>query len=258
MSKTLIYTAIFGNKDSAPYLLNPEFIPLNVEFVCYTDNQKLESEHYQIIFTQKPYSDPTRSARKFKICGPPNISSYDTAIWHDSSVALDCKRIPELVDFASKHAISAFKHAQTCTYAEARQCVQMRKDNPVTIAVQMAYYAIEESYPTRNGVYETTILVMNVKKYFGSELQVKWWRHLVNFSKRDQLSFPVAKQKTNAQIGFLYGRGHENSYSEYKGHIFDLDDTSNRFLFLKSVISKISIWVIFRLEHFVNQKKNTA
>jgi len=252
MKKVLVYTAIFGKKGLPPFLINPNLALEDTDFVCFTDNPLLKSDHYTIVVIEPRFSDPTRDARKIKICGHPKMEGYNTAIWHDYGVVMDCAKLPDLIPFSSKFLISVFKHDETCSYAEARKCIELKKDKIWSLIRQMFFYAFIEKLPTRQGVYETGIMVLDVNTYFGSELQFNWWENVKRFSKRDQLSLPCVKRRFKIEFGLLEGRGNNNPYSTYRGNISDSDSVSNLRI---SIFQKFGIWLIYKFELYINTHK---
>jgi|GEM_PF-1457130 len=249
--KILVYTANFGLKDDAPKLINKDAVATTqVDFVCVTDNPSLSSHDYSMDLVERRFSDITKNARSIKVNGIADIEKYDIALWHDSSVMLDCARLNELVQTVENRTLSTFQHQDNCVYSEGRSCIRMRKDNPMRIVLQLAWYALRHRYPVRNGLYETTIVCYNVNKYFGSPLQRLWWKHIRWLSRRDQLSLPFAIFRTSSakEIGIISGTGFNNVFSVYRGHSH-YDYHANPMLnFTPDWTAKLGTWLIFKLE----------
>ncbi len=255
--KVVVYTAIFGNKDEAPSLFNkPEIPNYKIDFICITDNPNLQTDDYQIKVVPQKFSDVTKNARSIKINGFKGIEDYDIAIWHDSSVILDCSKLQNLVAFSNNHYLSVFKHGNDCIYAEARDCINHKKDNPLRIAFQMLYYGLILHFPLRKGVFETTMMVTNVKQFNGSALQKQWWKHVRLLSRRDQLALPVAQWKSNSAIGILKGKGFNNPYSQYRGHRYYHYKSKNPLLTINNVfLRKVGLWIIFKIEKYLTHRQ---
>lgn len=218
--KVLVYTAIFGNKDDVPKVLNfktgGEF---EVQFVCLTDNAQLTSEHYKIDVVKPRFTDIAKNARYYKLHGPSNATDYDIAIWHDSSIWIDFSRLRDLVDYGELFSISTFHHKRYCAYLEAIACINSQKDFAIRIAVQMFRYFLK-GFPANISLNETGILVLRKPDYFGSEFQRVWWNEIENWSRRDQLSFAYTKWHCQWQdLGLLDGGGMDNHYSEWHEHL---------------------------------------
>lgn len=233
---------------------------LPVDFVCVTDNTELRSEDYKIMLVKRKFGDVTKNARDVKVNGISGIENYDVAIWHDSSVELDCKQLPLLVQSVQEKILSTFKHKDNCVYSEGRSCIQLRKDSSLRIAFQLLFYALFYSYPVRNGLYETTMVCYNVPRYFGSDLNRKWWNLIHWLSRRDQLSLPVAIFRANFsdQIGVLKGVGFDNPYSIYRGHRYYYYQGGLNAAKEPELLRKLSLWTVYRIEKHLSAKSRTA
>ena len=248
--KTVVYTANFGNKDSLQDPLNTDSLKnQSVDFVCVSDNSDFQSDFYRLIIAKAAFPDITKNARNVKINGFEGIDEYDVAIWHDSSIQIDCAKIPELIGFAQKHALSTFKHGREDVYLEAIACIENGKDRAIRIANQMKRYQAG-GVKAHSGLFETGILVLNIKEYFNSDLPKIWWNEILIGSRRDQLSLPYAKLKSGVEIGILQGSGHQNPYSKYLGHEYEhyVDSSSSWFSNL-NLVKKLAIRYIYQLRY---------
>ena len=219
--KTLVYTAIFGNKDEAPILLKKKGVDLSdFRFLCVTDNPELKSEDYEVVLVKSEFSDVTKNARKIKVNGYGDMSEYDVAIWHDSSVRLHANQLAELTNSGNHEILSVFHHRRYCAYMEAIACIDQNKDSPIRITRQMFRY-FNEGFPSNFKLHETTIMVINTDSFVGSKLQQTWWNEVANRSRRDQLSLAYARWKTNTEVALLAdtsNSGFNNRFSTYIGH----------------------------------------
>ena len=247
-SSVVVYTANFGGKDKLYEPSNSGALAeLNVDFVCVTDNPSFESEFYRIIEHKSKFEDVSKNARKVKILGFDGMENYDLAIWHDSSIQIDCKKIVDLIEFGQKHALSTFKHGREDVYLEAIACIENNKDRSIRIAKQMKRYQ-EAGVKAHSGLFETGILVLNVKQYLNSGLPEIWWNEIESGSRRDQLSLPFAQLKSGVEIGILKGSGHQNPYSKYYDHLYEhyIDSKNSWFSELK-LVKKLAIRYIYKL-----------
>lgn len=221
MSKVVVYTAIFGNKDDAPKLINKEQLGnLDIAFVCVTDNPDIQTSDYEVKLVERRFSDITKNARNIKINGFDGIDAFDIAIWHDSSVQLHCDKLHELAVFGEDHMMSAFHHVRYCVYLETIACIDQKKDNPITLTKQVYRY-FSEGFPANFGLHETTIMVINLKTYLQSELRTIWWKEIADQSRRDQISLPYARWRSGTEVNLLAHwsvRGHSNEFSAHVGH----------------------------------------
>lgn len=219
MNRIVVYTALYGNKDTLKDPINYNRNS-NIDLFCFTDNINLTSSYFKIIHVPPVFSDLSKNSKKVKIIGFDGILNYDVAIWHDASLQIDFNKMDELLKF-SENTISAFRHPRrTCLYREAISCVIYRRDYNFRIILQIFLLMIL-GYPVNIGLTENTILVINVKKYFSSAIPQIWWRFVKNLSKRDQLSLCYALFKTKTKPGILEGNGFSNQYSVHTIHLYD-------------------------------------
>jgi hypothetical protein len=103
---------------------------------------------------------------------------------------------------------------------EAVACINHDKDSPIAILRQINKY-YKEGFPANYSLHETTIMVIEPKKYLVSELRKVWWQEIISETRRDQLSLAYARWKTSTEIGLL---GHwklsrtRNPFSNWVGH----------------------------------------
>lgn len=250
-NRIAVYTAIFGDKDNPPELLNKNQAALSeIDFYCVTDNTNLKTDDYDIQICSQKFTDITKNARYIKVNGFKGIENYDIAIWHDSSVMLYVDKIQELASLVEDHPLSTFHHVRYCAYLEAIACIDQKKDSGPRIAAQMFRY-FKEGFPANYGLHETTITVFNCSKYLNSDLHKTWWNEIEMRSRRDQLSLAYARWKTQTEIGLLDHwsvSGAKNSYSKHVGHKHDRYDHQNPLLFINfSPIRWISKKLIFEM-----------
>ena len=80
-NKKIVYTSIFGDYDE---LQDPQVVPDDVDFICFTDTPKKRSKVWRFIYEPRLYEDSTRCARKFKILPHRFLpSGYDISVWVD-------------------------------------------------------------------------------------------------------------------------------------------------------------------------------
>lgn len=256
--RVLVYTANFGGKDELPYLINKHAANKNIEFIYVTDNRNAISKDYKVHVVKRSFLDTVKNARHYKICGIPDFERFDIAVWHDSSIVIDCSKLDDLIQHQD-NILSVFMHDEVCTYSEARNALNTKKDNPIRVTIQMLYYGFLAKYPARNGVFETGIMVMKPAEFHHSELRKLWWAHVKMFSCRDQLSLPYAVWKTKSKVGILKGRGHDNPYSEFRGHKRSEFSTRNPLLKINSpFLRKVGLWLIFRAERHLSIRSRSA
>lgn len=210
--KICVYTCITGDYDNVCEL---PFIEEGIDYYLFTNNKKINSTTWKIVYIEDKKLDNVRLARKIKILGFPGVlDNYDISIWIDGNVTIKRK----IEDFLNEqcnlndYAMVGFKHSvRNCIYEEATMCVRYHKANKEVIEKQIK--ALEkEGYPKNNGLIESTILVRKVHDEKVKDTMKVWFEWIENYSSRDQLSFNYAAYKTNLKIQYLNLNALNNEY----------------------------------------------
>ena len=107
MKKICAYTCITGDYDDLNEIENKE---KNVDYLCFTNNKKLKSNTWKIIYIEDEKLDNQRLSRKIKMLSHPYIKdNYDISVWMDASVVFK----KSIIDFVNKYlknnSFAAFK-----------------------------------------------------------------------------------------------------------------------------------------------------
>jgi hypothetical protein len=196
--KKVVYTAIFGNKDNVPII---DIIPNDWDFVCFTDNNKLSSNLWKIVYTEGNNVDPTRSARYIKHQPHTLFPNHDISIWIDANIHLLCD-INSLLYTINMYDFVGFQHPEKVEgiYHEGDRCIKFKKDDPEIIKKQLKKYR-DESFPEKCDILATWILVRKHNLKHVIDFDNNWFKEIENGSKRDQLSFPYVAKKLNLKYG---------------------------------------------------------
>ncbi len=210
-NKKVIYTAIFGKIDE---LIEPEGEYRDFDFICFTDRSNFKSKRYKIIKVKRFFDDPALEARMYKILPHLFLPQYDFSIWIDGRVIIKKKDLSPLFKTIEKANLAVFPHMyRDCIYEEAKACIYRRKDNPIKIINQITNYA-KEGYPINNGGVETGVLIRKHMQKDTIEFQNSWWKEIIKFSKRDQISFNYVAWKNNFKFNYIKGHVWDNKYFE--------------------------------------------
>lgn len=198
--KICVYTCITGNYDNLHEIKNPE---KNIDYYCFTNNKKLKSKTWKIVYVQDNNLDNCRLARKIKILGHPIINKYDITVWNDADVIWQ-KNISEFVDKYFKNTNFAIfsHHARKNIYDEAIICLRLRKDTKENIIKILDFYK-SINYPDDNGLCESTVFIKNPKDPQVTKTMQIWFDMIKKYSRRDQLSFNYAVWKTNLKVNYI-------------------------------------------------------
>ncbi len=224
--KGVIYTAIFGDYDR---LCEPEFRPERWDFVCFTDNQDLTSETWDVRVVERPLSDSTRSARMYKVLPHRFFAEYEVSVWVDGNILVRGDVNQLVRDHLTDCAIAIFDHRKTmwdardCLYEEARLLIEMsetgrrHKDDPGVMRRQIERYRTA-GYPKHNGLISSMEMVRRHNEQEVIDLMEAWWEEIVNGSKRDQLSFNYVAWKQGTQLCWLPWDSRDNPYFKHVPH----------------------------------------
>ena len=231
-NKKVVYTAIFGDYDE---LQDPQVVPDDVDFYCFTDTPKKDSKVWRFIYEPHLYEDSTRCARKFKILPHRFLpSGYDVSLWIDGNFTIN-GNISEFMDkylLNKENPISCFDHSvckldpRNCIYEEAKALIWLGnihpdksyKDTPSIIVKQMEKYNFDK-YPKNNGLISSGIIL---REHYDDKVihtMERWWEELKYGSKRDQLSFNYSAWKIGLKYNIIPGDiRDDNGYTKFGKH----------------------------------------
>lgn len=235
--KIVIYTAIFGNKDN---LIDPLVVPQNCDFICFTDNNSLSSNVWKIKKVERLFKDPVREARRYKILVHKFLNEYEYSVWIDGNLLL--RRDPQILinKYLQNCNLAVFNHnahkkkfkklfwvkdkddCRNCIYQEAEALLKMAqngkyKDDPILIKNQIKKYK-KENYPVSEGLAVTMVLLRKHNALDVVKVMEEWWQEVMNYSRRDQLSFNYVAWKNNFKFNYIKGDSRRNKYFFYKRH----------------------------------------
>lgn len=182
---SVVYTSIFGNYDR---LNDPIVYSSDIDYICFTDNEKIDSNIWDIRASSK-YRDNNRSSKRFKLGPHVFLKDYEYSLWIDGSMTL--KVVPDIEGMLDGKTIALKKHPmRDCIYAEGIQCVSEGLNWENKIGNQLKTYS-EQGYPENAGLYECNLIPRKHNDKELAELNETWWYHVCIHSTRDQISFPV-------------------------------------------------------------------
>lgn len=192
--RVAIYTARTGSYDSPklPVKLNPQY-----DYVIFTDLPVEDTGVFKV--KPLPYFDydPVRAARYVKTHPHLFLCEYDIAVWIDASILI-LDDVSDIIDkfISSNLPIGAIPHPhRENIYREATACIEMNKDDSALITAQMKSYR-QQSY-RGDQLIESGLMAFNLRDQELPKILDFWWSQLNTFSRRDQLSLPVAIEKYN-------------------------------------------------------------
>ena len=201
--KICCYTCITGNYDR---LKDPEVVPENIDFICFTDNRMLRSKVWQIrpIPEDLQYLSDVKTQRTIKLCPHRYLSDYDLSIWVDGNIEIigDLNEFLGQYDLNSAELFTRIHPSRKCVYEEAKKILAIGKDLPENILYIVDRYR-NEGFPENIGMAETCILVRRHNERTCRLFSNAWVTELLLNSHRDQMSFNYIAWKMRFQIGYL-------------------------------------------------------
>lgn len=232
----VVYTALIGN-DYEEINISPFPDDDNCDYICFTNIQTLTSTKWNIIQVT-PYfpRDNIRSARYLKIMGPLLLGQYEASLWIDNSVSLK-KHASEIIDdWLSDTDIALPDHSFRSSIAAEFEAVESAGfDDPSRIYEQLIAYANSDQQSILEKPFWTAILARRHTENNFSFL-LRWWSHVLRYSRRDQLSFNYAakEEKISAKRIMI-----DNHSSEF--HVWPAIKHRNRKLTSEKISSCLRI-----------------
>lgn len=202
--KKIIYTAIIGNYDT---LKEPKVVTPGWEYICFTNNPSVRSDIWKIIGLIIPEgSDPTETARMIKVdfSSSLKIEENDISVWIDGSIQICCD-----LDWFFKHYITnqfsemAILHhnERNNEILEAQACVDYNKVDADLVKLQLRTYH-NDGYRFDSGLVSSGLIMRKNTKII-RELCDIWKAQILQFTKRDQISFGYALWRRPVPINYL-------------------------------------------------------
>ncbi len=211
--KKVVYTAIFGNKDT---LKDPLYHNTDFDYVCFTDNKELKSDIWEVRYSEPIHKDPVRSAKIFKVKPHEYFQKYDVSVWCDANFIICSDLNTFLNNFGTQANLLTFQHDQgrTCIYDEAKIIIQDKKDDPDIVKEQMKKYQSEQ-FPANAGLTACSILVRRHNEKDIIDMMNLWWNEIKQHSRRDQLSFYYCKWKLQTKMFMLAYPNYNIRYNQW-------------------------------------------
>ena len=215
MAKLTVYTSIIGDYDNLRAPAPNAADDPRADFVCFADEPIPAPAPFRLQPAFKPYpGDAARNSRVAKILSHQFVET-EYSIWMDGNLQL-LARPSDLIDRWLQDAdIAVLRHHYAhfddvgfdCIFKEAETCIKRRMAESEAIARQAKAYRAE-GHPEHGGLYVGGFILRRHTPTV-RRLNEAWWREIVTFSARDQISLPYVLRKQGIRVstidGFLYG-----------------------------------------------------
>lgn len=213
---TVVYTAITGNYDR---LKDPLFIDDNLTYVCFTNNPSIKSNVWNIEFIENANLDNVHLARHVKINPHLFFPDYEMSVWVDGKYQIKDDLREYALKYQKQSSILCFPHPQrTCICDELAECIFWTNENKRNMIIQVGDY-FKDGYPVNNGLFETGCMVRFHNDDFVKMLMKGWENDVMEYSIRDQLSFPYICWKNGFKPDICDLDVNRNQWLQVEGHI---------------------------------------
>jgi hypothetical protein len=183
----VVYTALIGGYER----LNDQPVAADsgVDFVCFTDDETLESDTWQIRVVAPRFPlDPVRSARFLKTRGTELLTDYDESLWIDNTVLLTATPDVILDDWLADADLALPRHSlRRSVLAEFEAVATFGYDDAARVYEQIIHYTQLDERALHEVPYWTALLARRHTPAVREVMQ-QWYEHILRYSRRDQLS----------------------------------------------------------------------
>lgn len=221
MNKICVYTCITGEYDN----LKEIELEKEIDYYCFTNNKKIKSNSWNVIYIEDNNISNLELARKIKILGHEIINNYDILLWMDGAVRFN-KKIKDFINYYLRpdDCFVAFKHGtRDNIYDEMAACVRVGKESVSNVKKLIQFYK-KENYNYDNGLIESTVFIKKPKEQKVIDTMNLWYYMISKYSKRDQLSFNYSISKTNLKVKWINKKVFDNEWFTWVNHNNDSKD----------------------------------
>ena len=210
-----VYTAIFGPGNYRVY--TPSFKTPQANYLCFTDKSNLDSNGFEVIRVKPAIpNDPDRSSKYLRMF-PEKYLTTSYNIWFDAPMRLHCD-VQKLIDtfLSEDKPMALYKNYELHSIREEAEYLMRNKNiDKNLLAKQISKYR-GDGFKDTVGLYKTGFML---RKTFDSSLMAfnqLWWKELLKYSVRIEMSFPYLAWKTNLTFNLLSpGTVYNSPYYDY-------------------------------------------
>lgn len=217
MNKIVVYTAIFNDYD---WLKDPVVVPKEIDFVCYTDSNKIHSKVWKIVKVDTKGEPPSLINRKIKLLYPyTELKEYDYSLYVDGSIMIKGDISVFLHKYISKDLVMMnFRHPRNnCIFVEIKRCLRRGNADPAQLKRQFEDYK-KAGMPEHAGLSDNKIILRHHHSELGKKLMEDWFYHVVNYSGRDQTCLSYVLYANQVKYSFFEENIEKNPYFETWPH----------------------------------------
>lgn len=194
-SRLTVYTCLTVGKDR---LRSQE--RGSADFVAFTDEPEVP-EPWERRPAYDRFTDPRRNSRIQKIM-PHLYLDCDYSVYLDANVSLLVPPEALVAEHLADHDVAVYRHpTRDCLYQEALECAKRGLDDPEVIIEQARAYEVS-GWAKNRGLAECGVIIRRHTTRV-ERFNEAWWAHFSRYSRRDQLSFMVAAERSGVRVKLI-------------------------------------------------------
>ena len=195
-----VYTALFGGYERPTP--QPAFGADPIARILFTDDPAMRSDDWEVRIVERALpADSVRSSRWPKVLPHLALPDFDVSLYIDNSVQLrvpPSRVIDDLLPAEAVFALLAHSYRGS-VLEEVEAVIPVKFDSEERIREQVAHYAdIAPDALSAQTLWGGMLLRRHHDPVVVEAMQV-WWRQILRYSRRDQLSLPYALQVAGLQ-----------------------------------------------------------
>ena len=188
-NKLVFYTAIAGDYSR---LLPPAVLVPEARYVCFTDLPRQTYGIWTICPLPRIFEESPRWGSRWCKLHPHELfPDAEVAVWLDANIVINGDMelyVQRVMD--SGLPIGMIRHPlRDCVYEEVAECITRNKDGEERLLQQKERY-LSLALPSNRGLYETNVVINNLRHPELPLFYDLWWQELSTQSFRDQVSLP--------------------------------------------------------------------
>ena len=214
MKRRAMYTVLIGDYENLPEI--PPAARNKIDAFCFTDNPQLTSASWNIVVIKPLFAgDNVRSQRFVKIVGHPTLDEYDETLFVDVSVQLKANPVDILKQWLRGADIAVPEHSfRASVSAEFSEVLNQKLDTRERTTEQERHYR-QYFLPTLDMQPLWTAIIARRQTPAVRLFNDVWARHVLRYSRRDQLSVLVAAQEAAVDIRRIPLDNHESDFHRW-------------------------------------------
>lgn len=206
--KIAFVTSIYGAYDSV--IEHTNVSGHEVDWYCFT-NQPIQSSRWRIVHTtyqlkddvdgknaiqsnlQNPRIFNMMSAKYYKINSHKIdiLQPYDYVVWLDARISITNDFIPFVLEMIrTGHKLIHYKHSERNNVKdEVQASLGQQRYVEQNVIEQFEQYK-QNGFPDQTGLFENGMFIRSIKDDKINAMFDSWWKHNVQYSFQDQLSYP--------------------------------------------------------------------